>query len=94
MSTTETTTTETTRLSQEEFARILREAAGEDEGVDLSGDIADVPFTDLGYDSLALLEVGSRITRDFGISLPDEELDEVETPRAFVDLVNRELAAR
>ncbi|GJF33147.1 actinorhodin polyketide synthase acyl carrier protein [Kitasatospora sp. NE20-6] len=85
-------TNEATALSIDEFTRILRESAGEDEAVDLSGDIADVPFTDLGYDSLALLEVGGRIARDFGVDLPDEDLDGVETPRAFVDLVNSALS--
>ncbi|WKD32277.1 acyl carrier protein [Streptomyces xanthophaeus] len=86
--------TETAALSLDEFTRILREAAGEDEAVDLSGDTADTPFTELGYDSLALLEVAGRIARDYGVSLADEELDAVETPRAFVDLVNEALSAR
>ncbi|MEV1062966.1 acyl carrier protein [Streptomyces sp. NPDC050263] len=82
----------TTALSLDDLTRILRESAGEDETVDLSGDIADVSFTDLGYDSLALLEVASRITREYRVSLPDEELDRAETPRAFVELVNTELS--
>ena len=81
-----------TALSIDEFTRILRESAGEDEAVDLSGDIADTLFTDLGYDSLALLEVAGRITRDYGVALPDEALDSAETPRAFVDLVNSTLS--
>jgi act minimal PKS acyl carrier protein len=81
-----------TVLSIDDFTRILRESAGEDEAVDLSGDIADVPFTDLGYDSLALLEVAGRITRDYGVALPDEDLDGAQTPRAFVDLVNSALS--
>ncbi|MEW2549524.1 acyl carrier protein [Streptomyces sp. NPDC047002] len=82
----------TTALSLDDLTRILRESAGEDEAVDLSGDIADVSFTDLGYDSLALLEVASRVTREYRVSLPDEELDRAETPRAFVELVNTELS--
>ncbi|GAA0900871.1 acyl carrier protein [Streptomyces thermoalcalitolerans] len=81
-----------TALSIDDFTRILRESAGEDEAVDLSGDIADLPFTDLGYDSLALLEVAGRIARDYGVALPDEVLDGAETPRAFVDLVNAALS--
>ncbi|MEU3983414.1 acyl carrier protein [Streptomyces sp. NPDC026672] len=81
-----------TALSIEDFTSILRESAGEDEAVDLSGDIADVPFTELGYDSLALLEVAGRITRDYGVDLPDEDFDGAETPRAFVDLVNSALS--
>ncbi|MFJ8043435.1 acyl carrier protein [Kitasatospora sp. NPDC096147] len=81
-----------TALSIDEFTQILRESAGEDDGVDLTGDVADVPFTELGYDSLALLEVAGRITRDYGVVLPDEDLDGVDTPRAFVELVNSTLA--
>jgi minimal PKS acyl carrier protein len=84
--------TETGSLTLTEFTEILRSAAGEDDAVDLSGETADTPFTELGYDSLALLEVAGRIARDYGVSLADEELDAVETPRAFVDLVNRTLA--
>ena len=83
-----------TALSIDEFTRILRESAGEDEAVDLSGDIADVSFTDLGYDSLALLEVAGRITRDYGVALPDEDVDGAETPRAFVTLVNSAVSGR
>jgi act minimal PKS acyl carrier protein len=81
-----------TALSIDDFTRILRESAGQDEGVDLSGDIADVSFTDLGYDSLALLEVAGHITRAYGVTLPDEDLDGAETPRAFVELVNSSLS--
>ncbi|MFE2414305.1 acyl carrier protein [Kitasatospora sp. NPDC059408] len=82
----------TATLSIEEFVRILRDSAGEDEAVDLSGDIADVPFTDLGYDSLALLEVTARVSRDYGVDLPDRDLDSVDTPQGFVDLVNSVLS--
>ncbi|MBZ6083938.1 acyl carrier protein [Streptomyces olivaceus] len=82
-----------TALSIDEFTRILRESAGEDEAVDLNGDVADLLFTDLGYDSLALLEVAGRIARDYGVDIPDEDLDGAETPRAFVDLVNSALSA-
>ena len=76
-----------------ELADKLRECAGESEGIDLDSDaVLDVPFIDLGYDSLALLEVAGRITRDYGVALPDEALDSAETPRAFVDLVNSTLS--
>lgn len=78
-------------LTLEDLVAILRESAGEDEEVDLGGDIVDVPFTDLGYDSLALLETAGRVQRVHGIVLDDEALAVAETPRLFLDAVNQVL---
>ncbi|ALO07950.1 Acyl carrier protein [Streptomyces venezuelae] len=68
--------------------QILRECAGEEEGVDLGGDILDTPFVELGYDSLALLQATGRIERDFGVALPDDVVAEAETPALLLGLVN------
>ncbi|MDT3395507.1 acyl carrier protein [Streptomyces sp. B1866] len=85
-------------MSEQEFTladltRILREGAGADESVDLDGDILDREFEELGYESLALLETGGRIEREYGISLDDSLLSEARTPRMLVDLVNAHLLA-
>lgn len=77
-----------TQLSLGGFTDILRRAAGEEEDVDLEGDIVDVAFTDLGYDSLALLEVAAIVEREFGIALADEAVQEAKTPAMFIGLVN------
>ncbi|REF00944.1 acyl carrier protein [Thermomonospora umbrina] len=74
-----------------DLRRILREAAGADEDVDLDGDIADVTFEDLGYDSLALLETGSRIEREYGLELDDDTITDAETPGALLKVVNERL---
>ncbi|HSV65423.1 MAG TPA: acyl carrier protein [Mycobacteriales bacterium] len=79
------------RLTLDTLVRIMRESAGEEEGVDLDGDILDTLFIDLGYDSLALLQTTGRIERDFGIELDDYVLAEAETPRALLELVNADL---
>jgi|SRR4051794_13084007 len=79
------------QLTLDQLKTIMRECAGEDESVNLDGDILDVPFPDLGYDSLALLETASRVQRQFDVQLSDEDLTEVETPKAFLDLVNTAL---
>ncbi|SEG87450.1 act minimal PKS acyl carrier protein [Actinacidiphila yanglinensis] len=76
----------------DDLRRILREGAGADETVDLEGEILDTDFDALGYESLALLETGSRIEREYGISLGDEALAPHTTPRALIDAVNGELA--
>ncbi|MEU8137738.1 acyl carrier protein [Streptodolium elevatio] len=70
------------------FTDILRRAAGEEEDVDLEGDIVEVAFADLGYDSLALLEVAAIVEREFGIAIADEAVQEARTPGMFIGLVN------
>jgi act minimal PKS acyl carrier protein len=80
-------------LTIDDLKRILRESAGEEEGIDLDGDILDLTFEDLGYDSLALLETGSRIEREHGIELEDTAITVAETPRVLLTVVNEQLAA-
>jgi minimal PKS acyl carrier protein len=75
----------------ESLKRILRAGAGVDVDTDLDGDIGAVPFEDLGYDSLAMLETCTRIEREYGVSLGDDVLTEATTPDALVELVNSHL---
>ncbi|MFB8751089.1 acyl carrier protein [Streptomyces parvulus] len=82
------------RLELNELTALLRTCAGEGEGIDLNGDVLDTPFVDLGYDSLALLQVTGIVERDHDITLDEEALDEAETPRQYLDLVNQALSAR
>ncbi|MEU9310337.1 phosphopantetheine-binding protein [Streptomyces sp. NPDC048256] len=72
----------------DDLKRILREGAGADEDVDLDGDILDTDFESLGYESLAMLETGSRIEREFGVTLDDDTLTDATTPRALIEAVN------
>jgi act minimal PKS acyl carrier protein len=67
---------------------MLRESAGEEEGIDLDGDVIDTPFMDLGYDSLALLQVIGQIQREYGIEIPDDAVVDAETPGALLALIN------
>ncbi|MFI5728393.1 acyl carrier protein [Streptomyces cyaneofuscatus] len=83
-------------MSSKEFTiadlkRILLEGAGAEEGVDLDGDILDTDFEELGYESLALLETGGRIEREYGISLDDDVFTDNRTPRTLVDAINNHL---
>ncbi|MGW0550959.1 acyl carrier protein [Streptomyces altiplanensis] len=80
-------------MSEQEFTiealkQILLESAGADENIDLDGDILDTDFEALGYESLALLETGGRIEREYGISLDDDIFTDHRTPRALVAAVN------
>jgi act minimal PKS acyl carrier protein len=66
----------------------LRECAGDAEGVDLDGDVADIPFIELGYDSLAILQVTGVIGRELGIQISDDAAAEAETPRLLLKMIN------
>ena len=81
------------QLELRELTALLRECAGEEDGVDLEGDVLDLHFTDLGYDSLAILQTTGRIERDYEVTL-DEAIDSATTPREYLDVVNRALSAR
>ncbi len=81
------------QFTVEDLKRILREGAGADETVDLEGDLLDTDFAALGYESLAMLETGARIEREYGITLDDEVLTDSRTPHALVEAVNAHLCA-
>lgn len=70
------------------LARILREGAGETEPIDWTGGALATPFTELGYDSIALLETAGRVALEFGARIDDDELPALETPQQFIDHVN------
>ena len=78
-------------LDKDGLVRLLRECGGDVEEVDLDGDILDMLFDDLGYDSLALHNTVSRIERDYLVTLDDDVVGTAETPRALLDRVNAEL---
>ncbi|MFB7174372.1 acyl carrier protein [Streptomyces sp. NPDC056254] len=78
----------TTTMTLDDLRRILSESAGS-EGGQLDGDILDTAFTELGYDSLALLETSAVIQREYGVEVPDK----VATPRELLDSVNGSLPA-
>lgn len=75
-------------LTLDDLRRILREGAGADESIDLDGEILDTEFADLGYDSLALLETASRISREYAIELADDIVLAASTPRDLIKIVN------
>ncbi|MGV9558819.1 acyl carrier protein [Streptomyces sp. NPDC003401] len=76
-----------------DLRRILLQAAGADEATALDDDILDTTFDLLGYESLALLETGGCIEREYGISLDDDTLTDALTPRDLIATVNERLAA-
>jgi acyl carrier protein len=83
----------TPELTLDDLRRILRAVAGEAEGAGLDGDILDVSFTDLGYDSLALLETAGQIERERDLQLAESTVTEAQTPRQLLAAVTEQLVA-
>jgi act minimal PKS acyl carrier protein len=79
-------------ITLDDLVLVLTECAGADDDVTLTGQNLDVPFTDLGYDSLALLETAALMKHRFGVDLTDEEVTGIETHREFLDRVNHAAA--
>jgi len=72
----------------DDLRQIMRACAGVDESVDLDGDIDDVAFTDLGYDSLAVLELQSQIQRRYDVPMSDDAQQYMGTPADTVGYVS------
>ncbi|MFD0854539.1 acyl carrier protein [Actinomadura adrarensis] len=75
-------------LTLEDLRRLMRASAGDDETVDLEGDILDRPFEELNYDSLALLELSVQLFQEYGIEVEDDALTDLKTPGAVLDHIN------
>ncbi|UGQ11790.1 acyl carrier protein [Yinghuangia sp. ASG 101] len=75
----------------DELRGTLRECVGTDADVDLDGDILDIEFTDLGMDSLVVYEIAVRLQDHLDVPIPDDALDDITTPRGFIDYLNARL---
>ncbi len=71
-----------------ELRTFLRAVSSADDASVLEGDILDVPLTDLGCDSLALLDIAAAIEKARAILVPDETVRDLTTPRLLLDFVN------
>jgi minimal PKS acyl carrier protein len=80
-------------LTLDDLRAIMRASAGVDESVDIDGDIENIPFEDLGYDSLAILEISAQISTKYGVLIDDDAAKEMTTPQETLNYVNKRLAA-
>jgi len=78
-------------LSLQDLKILMRGCAGVDDEVDLDGDIGDMEFADLGYDSLAVMEIQARIQQEYGVAIPESMLDDLTTPTATIKYVNEQV---
>ena len=72
---------------------IMKVCAGPGEHPELEGEFVDVTYEDLGFDSLAVLQLATRIQQDLGVPVPDDAVAEMVRPRDFLEYVNKQMAA-
>ncbi|MET9262156.1 acyl carrier protein [Amycolatopsis sp. NPDC004079] len=80
-----------TELTIDDLRDILRTSVGVDEGVDLDADIGDIEFAELGYDSLAVLELAGQLQRRYGVTITDDAALDMRTPAEALRTINRHL---
>ena len=64
-----------------------RDAAAD---VDLTGDIGDVAFDDLGFDSLSRFNVLAHLEREYGLKLPLDSVLAAATPNELMKVINHQ----
>ncbi|MCX5381223.1 phosphopantetheine-binding protein [Streptomyces sp. NBC_00091] len=84
----------TARLELVDLTRILRVWGGEEDCVELTEDVQDLYWIELGYDSLSILQTIGSVERKFDILLDGELLEIADTPRLFLEMVNGVLGSR
>ncbi|MFF5707103.1 actinorhodin polyketide synthase [Streptomyces sp. NPDC012794] len=84
----------TDQLELVDLARILRVWGGEEDCVELSEDVQDLYWMELGYDFLSVLQTTGSIERKFDILIDGDLLEMADTPRLFLELVNGVLGSR
>ncbi|WP_018681695.1 acyl carrier protein [Actinokineospora enzanensis] len=83
----------TKEFTLDELAEILRTGSGADDSAPLDVSTAHTEFTELGYDSLALLDLTSHVQRRYGVVIPDDAVEDMPTPAVAVRYINDRLAA-
>lgn len=81
------------QFSSDDLKGIMRKCAGMEDAIDLDGPVLDLSYTDMGYDSLAVLEIQAQIEREYGVPLGDDALEYMPTPGTTISYVNGLLQA-
>lgn len=82
-----------TALTLERLAKFMADCGDRDPAAEtsLDGDIGNVSFDELGFDSLALFNTCVEIESVYPVQLPLDDVLTAETPNGLVELVNQHL---
>ncbi|MFC0436773.1 acyl carrier protein [Kutzneria buriramensis] len=75
-----------------ELKRVVESCVGTDNAAEIEESTLDVELVELGLDSLAVYEVVTRLQDELGITVSDEEIDGLRTPRQVLEFVGGRLA--
>ena len=75
-------------MHSEEMLRIIRACGVVEAGISVDDSVLDTGFGDLGFDSVALLEITGQIEREFDVELAEDAVVPMITPRELLALVN------
>jgi acyl carrier protein len=76
------------QFTADDLTMIMRSCAGMPESATLGGRELDETYADLGFDSLAVLEIQAQIQQQYGIQVGDEATDHMPTPASTVSYIN------
>lgn len=78
-------------VAREELLQRFKTIASKIAERDIPLKSADTPISDLGLDSLNLLEIIGEMEKEFRIRIPDDQLVGINTVAQLVDLVHKRL---
>jgi act minimal PKS acyl carrier protein len=82
------------QFTVENLRRILESSSGMAEDLDWASPQAlETPFSEFGYDSLALLEFVGRVQLEYGVEMPDDAVVVITSPAAALRYINQRLDA-
>ena len=81
------------QFTADDLTMIMRTCAGMAGSAQLSGTDLDETYADLGYDSLAVLEIQAQIQQQYGVRVGDEATEHMPTPGATVSYINSLIGA-
>lgn len=79
----------------DDLKALLQDYAEQDElsDINLDVDIEEVPFSTLGYDSLALFNVICQVEVQTGVQLNYDQIASAKTPRVLLKMINEALVS-
>lgn len=79
-------------MDRAELLTKFRQMATEIAEKDFSHVTENQVIAELGIDSLQILELVGTLERDFGVTVPDDELVGIQTVQQLLDLVHKRMA--
>jgi acyl carrier protein len=83
-----------TEFTLADLAKIVDACASFDNVATIDDSTADTVFSELGFDSLAVYELATRLQDELGIPISDDVIEVMSTPKLLVEFVTLEMAAR